>query len=107
MIPASEMAISIVNWLVCKVKKPAFFPRLELREGIPDILSTMVVIPALLTDEKRVVELLGNMENHYLANTEENLYFALIGAFKDSKGPSTNDDKNVLLKAFAGIRALN
>jgi cyclic beta-1,2-glucan synthetase len=106
-IPASEIAISIVNWLVCKVKKPAVFPRLELKEGIPDIMSTMVVIPALLTDEKRVKELLENMENHYLANSEENLYFALIGAYKDSEGPDNNDDQNVLLEAFWGIKALN
>ncbi len=106
-IPASEIAISIVNWVVCRMKKPAVFPRFELKEGIPDIMSTMVVIPALLTDEKRVVELLENMENHYLSNTEENLYFALIGAFKDSEESSTTDDKNVLNEAFEGIKTLN
>jgi cellobiose phosphorylase len=107
MIPASEMAVNIVNWLVCRVKQPAVFPRLELKEGIPDTLSTMVVIPALLSDEKRVAELLENMENHYLANCEDNLYFALIGAFKDSHGPSNSDDHSVLWEAFAGIKALN
>lgn len=107
LIPASEMAIALVNWLVCKVKRPAVFPRLELREGIPESLSTMVVIPTLLPDEKRVTELLENMENHYLANTELNLYFALIGAFKDSHGPKNSDDSRILLKGFSGVYALN
>lgn len=106
-IPASEMAISIVNWLVCKVKKPAVFPRLELKEGIPENISTMVVIPALLPDPKRVVELLENMENHYLANVEDNLYFAVLGAFKDSQGPKNKGDQQVILEAFSGVKALN
>ncbi len=106
-IPASEMAIALVNRMVCRVKKPAVFQRLELKEGIPDELSSMVVIPALLTDAKRVEELLENMENHYLANNEENLCFALIGAFRDSLGPDAHNSNQVLQKAFSGIKALN
>lgn len=107
LIPASEIAVSIANWLVCKVKKPAFFPRLELKDGIPDNLCTLVVIPALLTDEKRVEQLLENMESHYLANRENNLYFALIGAFSDSKEPKKENDTGVLHAASEGIKALN
>lgn len=106
-IPASEMAIHILNCLICKIKKSAVFPRLELKEGIPEELSTMVVVPALLTDEKQVEELLENMENHYLSNSEENLYFALIGAFKDSKTENDPDDEKILLKASIGIKDLN
>ncbi|HWQ79900.1 MAG TPA: glucoamylase family protein [Anaerovoracaceae bacterium] len=107
LIPASEVAVSIANWLVCKVKKPSFFPRLELKEGIPDSLCTMVVVPALLSDEKRVEQLLENMESHYLANREQNLYFALLGAFSDSAGPTKENDTSVLHTAADGIRRLN
>lgn len=106
-IPASELATIIVNWLVAKVKKPAVFPRLELLEGIPDSLSTMVVIPALIPDENRAEELIANMENHYLANSEANLYFALIGAYKDSSKSKTMDDKGILLKTSEGVKELN
>lgn len=106
-IPASEITISLVSRIVCKIKKPAVFPRLEFREGIPDKMRTMVIIPVLLSNEKRVEELMESIENHYLANCEENLYFALIGAFSDSKGPSTSDDNHILQKAFEGIKALN
>jgi len=107
LIPSSEIAVSIANWLVCKVKKPAFFPRLELKDGIPESLCTMVVIPALLTDEKRVEQLLANMESHYLANREKNLYFALLGAFADANGPSKESDACILHIASEGIRTLN
>jgi len=106
-IPVSEMAISMINWVVCRVKKPAIFPRLDLKNGIPSNLSTMVVIPALLSDQKRVVELMENMENHYLGNKEANLYFALIGAFKDSDFEINKEDKSVILEASNRIIALN
>ncbi|MBC7958418.1 MAG: glycosyl transferase, partial [Vallitaleaceae bacterium] len=106
-IPASEVAISLVNWSIGKIKRPAFFARLELKEGIPDDLRTMVVVPTLLSNESRVVELLKNIENHYLANKEANLYFALIGGFKDSKGPNTLIDHPILKLANEGIDALN
>ncbi|MDA3845274.1 MAG: glycosyl transferase, partial [Vallitaleaceae bacterium] len=106
-IPASEVGISLANWLVGKIKQPAFFPRLELKEGIPDSLRTMVVVPTLLSDENRVAELLQNIENHYLANKESNLYFALIGGFKDSRTESSLVDNPILLKAQEGMDALN
>lgn len=107
LLPASEMAVTVANWLVCKVKKPSFFPRLELKDGIPENLTTMVVIPAILSDEKRVEQLLENMENHYLANRQENLYFALLGAFSDSDGPNKENDVGVLRTASEGVKALN
>ena len=107
LIPSSEVGISFVNWMVGKIKQPAFFPRLELKEGIPDYLSTMVVVPTLLNDKNRVDELLKNLENHYLANKETNLYFALIGGFKDSSTASTINDNPILKKAQEGIDELN
>ncbi|GAU79536.1 GH36-type glycosyl hydrolase domain-containing protein [Fusibacter sp. 3D3] len=106
-IPASEMAITLVNWIVTLLKKPALFPRLELKEGIPEALGTMVVIPVLLNNVDRVSELIKHLESHYLSNPEKNLYFALIGAFKDSKGPNTQKDHPILVKAEKGIKALN
>ncbi len=107
LIPSSEVAITLVNWLVTLIVKPAIFPKLEFKEGIPEVYSTMVVIPTLLNNESRVLELLSNLENHYLSNTEKNLYFALIGAFKDSKGPNTEEDNKILFQAEKGIEALN
>lgn len=107
LIPASEVSITLVNWIVTLVVKPAVFPKLEFKEGIPNAYSTMVVVPTLLNNESRVLELLDNLENHYLSNPENNVYFALIGAFKDSKGPNTEEDNKILVQAENGIEKLN
>jgi len=107
LIPASEIAVNLVNWIICKTLRPAFFPRLELKSGIPEELGTFVVIPTLLPDVERVRELLKNLEEHYLTNREEHLYFALIGAFRDSDSAVMNDDKPIVDTAMSGIEELN
>lgn len=107
LIPSSELVISFVNGLVCKLKKPSFFYSLELKEGIPNEYRTMVAIPALLTNQGRVKELVENMENHYLSNPEANLYFALIGAFKDSQTSKDQSDDGIIAYALAVVKELN
>lgn len=107
LVPASEIAVSIVNRIVCNVLPPAFFPRLALKEGIPESLSTIVAIPTLLTNKKRVNELLSSLETHYLSNREDHLYFALIGAFRDADQADMYDDSDIIEAALHGIKKLN
>lgn len=107
LIPASEIAVNLVNWIICKALRPAFFPRLEVKSGIPEEFGTFVVIPTLLPDVGRVSELLKSLEEHYLTNREENLYFALIGAFRDSDSAVMDDDKTIIDTAMSGIVELN
>jgi len=107
LIPASEIAVDIVNRIVCKTIKPAYFPRLDLKDGIPESLSTVIVIPALFPDKEYVEELLNKLEGHYLSNREDNLYFALLGAFQDSDVPHMKNDEQIIQTALSGIEKLN
>ena len=48
LIPASEIALSVVNRLIVAWLPPVVLPKLELRkEGVPEELRTAVVIPTL------------------------------------------------------------
>ena len=42
----------------------------------------MVIVPTLLSSEKRVVEIIDNIEKYYVATNDSNVYFALIGDAK-------------------------
>ena len=107
LLPASEVAMFLVNRIVSRMMKPALLPKLELKDGIPDALSTMVIIPTLLPDVGRVAEVMRTMEEHYLRNRERNLYFAIIGAFGDACAAHLPADEEVIISALAGIKALN
>ncbi len=48
-LPASEMAVAVINRLISESSRPSRLPRLALLAGIPDEHRTMVVIPAMLT----------------------------------------------------------
>lgn len=107
LIPSSEIAVNIVNWIVCRALKPVVFPRLELKEGIPESMSTLIIVPTLLPDEGRVEDLLKTMESHYLSNRDDHLFFALIGGFMDSNQAGLADGHGIVDVAMAGVRELN
>jgi len=46
-IPASDLAIDLVNRAVMELLGPRRLPRLALRDGVPSSLRTMVVVPTL------------------------------------------------------------
>ncbi len=107
LVPSSEIAITAVNWIICKAIKPTVFPKMALKNGIPKNLSTIVATPTLLSDESTVEELLARMESNYLTNREENLYFVLIGAYADSQSTNIKNGKLIVEKTMSGIKKLN
>lgn len=106
-VPIISISIGIVHFIVIRLFKPQLLPKYELKDGIPDKLKTVVVIPTLLTSEKRVNELIEQMEVFYLANQEKNLYFALLGDFKDSPEKEEKQDGQIIESASRLINDLN
>ncbi|HYE84242.1 MAG TPA: glucoamylase family protein [Clostridia bacterium] len=107
LIPASDVAVSLINWILVHIKIPAFLPKLELREGIPGSAAAIVVVPTLLTKGSTAVKLLLNLEEYYLANREENLYFALLGDYKDHDRENAEGDQEIITAAIMKVRELN
>nr|WP_284680395.1 glucoamylase family protein [Aceticella autotrophica] len=107
LIPAGEVSVQGLNWILAHLFKPKIIPKIELKNGIPEEAATMVVIPTLLTDVKKVKELLSQLEVYYNANKEKNLYFALAGDFKDADTESLKEDEEIAQNAINGIRELN
>ena len=104
---ASSLMITFVNWVASKLFQPTFLPKLELREGIPQELRTMVAVPTLLTSVDRVKELIDEIEVYYLANRDENLHFALLGDFADASSEIVQGDEEIITVASELIGNLN
>ncbi|WP_125154038.1 GH36-type glycosyl hydrolase domain-containing protein [Clostridium rectalis] len=106
-IPVSQIVVSIINWSINHLVRPTFIPKLEFKGDIPEKFSTMVVIPTLLDSEKRVEELVKDLEVYYLANRSKNIFYAILGDFKDSKHEKEENDEKILSCALKNIKKLN
>ena len=105
-IPASDLALSVLNWDFTLMIPPRLLPQMEMEE-IPADAQTMVVIPTLLTSETVVEELLEKLEVYYLANQDDHIYFALLGDFPDASAEEMPPDSTILDVAFGRIEELN
>ena len=106
-IPASDLAISLINRVVTDLFDPRTLPRLELKEGVPEHLRTMVVIPTLLSSIDDVKEQVARLEIHYLGNSEGDLRFALLTDWVDATEPTLPGDEALVAAVAEGIADLN
>jgi len=107
LIPASELALSIVNWDFTLLIAPRLLPQIDTSLGIPEDARTFVVIPTLLTSESVVAELLEKLEVYSLANQDDNIYFALLSDFSDAPTEELAEDSTILGLARDRINDLN
>jgi cyclic beta-1,2-glucan synthetase len=106
-VPASDLAIALINRAVMGLLGPRRLPRVELRNGIPEDLRTIVVMPTLLTTAEEVAELIERLEVHYLANPDGNLRFALVSDWLDAPSETLNGDDVLLAFATERVARLN
>ncbi len=106
-IPASDLAIALVNRAVTSLLGPRALPRLELIDGVPEHLRTIVVVPALLTGLAAIKEQVDRLEIHFLANPDGDLRFALLSDWVDAPSESLQGDDELLAAAADGIARLN
>ncbi len=104
---ATQLGISLVNWLSTLLVAPQRMPRLDFTKGIPVEYSTLVVVPTMLVSSDGVGRLLEGLEVRYLANRDDNLRFCLLTDFRDAATAERPDDAALLQTAQAGIEALN
>ena len=108
-IPASEVAVSIVNQLTSVLLPPQPLARLDFqsRGEIPAAYRTAVVIPTLLEGVEAVHNALENLEVQFLANREKHLHFVLLSDFTDASNEVQEGDAAIVAAAESGVRALN
>ena len=105
--PASDLAIALVNRVVTNALGPRTLPRLDLDDGVPTRLRTLVVVPMLLTSEAAAEAQVSGLEVHYLANREGDLRFALLSDWLDAPTEQVPGDDELLSAAAAAIDRLN
>jgi len=108
LIPLSQLAIEVVNYLVTRLLPPRPLPKMDFEEaGIPDAFRTLVVVPMMLVNAETVRAEVEKLEIRYLANKEANLLFSLFTDYTDCATPCREDDSRLLELASAALAELN
>ncbi|WP_124084026.1 GH36-type glycosyl hydrolase domain-containing protein [Burkholderia gladioli] len=107
LLPVLDVAVALVNRGVMHDIGTSPLPGLDLLDGIPPTLRTMVAVPMLLSSEAALAEQIERLEIHHLASPEGALYFALLSDWVDAPVPRLDRDEALLADAMAGIDRLN
>jgi cellobiose phosphorylase len=107
-LPASELAVLVVNYVLTAILPPQVLPKMAFeKEGIPDDCRALVVVPMLLTTPSAIQNQLGQLEVHYLGNTDSNLCFSLLSDFSDAPRQNMPEDPEYIDIVARGIEELN
>ncbi len=107
LVPASDLALALVNRSVTNRFGATALPGLELRDGVPPSLRTLVVVPTLLSTRDEIEAQLERLEVHSLASPDDDLAFALLSDWTDADAESVPADAALLGAAVEGIERLN
>jgi len=107
LVPASELAIQVINFIVATALHPQPLPKLAFENGVPDEWRTLVVVPTLLVSPKSIQQDLKQLEIRYLADRDANLRFALLTDPVDAPEREMPEDAALVEAAVQGIDQLN
>ncbi|MGH7523633.1 MAG: glycosyl transferase, partial [Gemmatimonadales bacterium] len=107
LIPASDLALALLNRSVTSLLTPRVLARLEMRDGIPPSMRTIVVVPMLLTSIRDAEVQVERLEVHYLANPDGHVHYALLTDWTDAPAETMPGDAELLAAAREGIEQLN
>ncbi|MCB4770469.1 glycosyl transferase [Ancylobacter sp. Lp-2] len=106
-VPTSEVATALVNRGVAWMFGATILPGLELADGVPGSLRTLVAVPTLLTSEADLQEQIDRLEVHFLSGIGGDLTFVLLSDGIDADSEILPGDAALLELAEQGIEQLN
>ena len=106
LVPASELAIALVNRAVAHVVAPRPLPELDLSDGHPRASSARSSPSRPCSPTRRTSRTqIDRLEVHYLANADGDIRFALLSDWLDAAVESVPGDEALLAAAVGGHRA--
>ena len=105
--PMSEIVMQFVNKIFMKFNKPKPLPKYDFSRGIPKEYATMVVIPTIIKNTKKIDDMFLQLEKYYLSNKTPNLYFTLLADCAESKTRDCDYDEEVAQYGIKKAKELN
>ena len=122
MVPLSQLVIDLFGQLLFRLHKPMGTFKIKFKDGlIPQQYATMVIMPTILKNRQKTVEMLEQLEVYYLSNLNrgegkvsfspaherQNIYYTLIGDAAAADTADTAWDDEVEQAGMQKVRELN
>jgi len=107
LIPGSQSAVQIMNYIVTWLLPAQILPKLDFSRGLPKDCVTLVAIPTILANEDQVRKLAEALEVRFLGNQDPNLHFVLLTDLPDSPSEPFDRDNPLVDLAADLVRRLN
>ncbi len=107
LLPSSEIATQIIQYILNKIVKPKMIPKIDFTKGIDIENSCMVIIPTILKSREKVKELSRKLEVYYIANKSENIYFTLLGDCTEEDTQDKDFDEEIIKEGIEQCKRLN
>ena len=107
LLPASEAGTALINLLVTRSVTPKLLPGMDLAEGVPEHLRTLVAVPVLLADHDDLIAQIERLEVHHLSSVDGAVHYALLSDGPDAETEIIAQDAPLIAAATAAIARLN
>jgi hypothetical protein len=101
------IALEVSNSLFTRLISVKKIPSMDYLTEIPDEARTFVVMPVIVASVDQGLEYLERLHNHYLANRQPNLYFALLADYADAPELTMPNDDLITKALVNRIHELN
>jgi len=78
------IAQEIANNIFTRGVQTKKIPALDYLDGVPDSARTFIVMPVIVSNREQALDYMERLHKLYLANRQENLYFALLADYMDA-----------------------
>ncbi|WP_284324979.1 GH36-type glycosyl hydrolase domain-containing protein [Cypionkella aquatica] len=106
-LPASDTATALVNHLITRIVAPRVLPGMELSDGVPPDMRTLVAVPVLLDNDDAVLAQIEQLEVHHLASIGGAVHYALLSDGPDADTENLPLDARLIALAEDGVAQLN
>ena len=106
-VPISEVVIQLLNKIFMRFNKPKTLAKLDFSRGIPEEYATMVVIPTIVKNTKKIDQMFLQLEKYYLSNKSNNLYFTLLGDVSEANTRDTDYDAEIASYGVEKAKKIN
>ncbi|MBN2853367.1 MAG: hypothetical protein JXQ23_11595 [Clostridia bacterium] len=96
LIPSFSLITDLVNKIVLSLVRVKNPPAMNLDEGIPEEYKTTIVVPIILSEKEQLPKYIIKLEQMYLANRSDNLFFSLLSDYHDHHDQEGENDMEII-----------